>query len=88
MSEVTAEMIERGRGQDPTVASGRRKISARVRQAREKLTSDGAGRRIFDVELMRFYAQSHRGALPAMIFLALAIGGLSFLWLSLTFYGV
>jgi two-component system cell cycle sensor histidine kinase PleC len=82
MTEVTAEMIERGRGQDPTVMSGRRKMSVRVRHAREKLTSDGAGRRIFDVELMRLYAQSHRGALPALIILALAIAGMSFIWLS------
>ncbi len=82
MSEVTAEMIERGRGGDPQVTARRRKISSKVRQAREKLTSDGTGRRIFDVELVRLYAQSHSGATLAMAILAVAIGALSLLWLS------
>ncbi len=84
MSQVTAEMIERGRGLDPKVAASRRKLSAKVRNAREKLTSDGAGRRIFDVELMRMYSQSQHGALPAMILLAVAIGGLALIWLQVS----
>ncbi len=82
MNEVTAEMIERGRGVDPQVASGRRKVAAKVRQAREKLTSDGSGRRVFDVELMKFYAQSHQDALATQICLAAAVGGLSLIWIA------
>lgn len=49
MTEVTAEMIERGRGTDPRVATERRRLAAKVREAREKLTSSGSGHRAFDV---------------------------------------
>ena len=38
-SEVTAEMIENGRGVDPASATRRRKMTVKMWQAREKLTS-------------------------------------------------
>jgi len=34
MTEVTAEMIERGRGADPKVAAERRRLAVKVREAR------------------------------------------------------
>ena len=81
MSEVTAEMIERGRGLDPRVAAQRRQLNARMRETRAKLTSDGTGNPIFDHELLRLYAQSLTGASPAMALLATAIGAMALFWL-------
>ncbi len=52
MTEGTAEMSERGRGADPKVATERRRLAAKVREAREKLTSAGTGHRAFDGELL------------------------------------
>ena len=83
MSEVTAEMIERGRGLDPRIASQRRQLSARVRETRARLTSDGTGNPIFDHELLRLYARSLTGASPAMALLASAVGALALFWLPL-----
>ena len=56
MSEVTAEMIERGRGPDVAVLARRRKTASKVREVRERLTSSGTGHRAFDIELLRIYA--------------------------------
>lgn len=80
MSEVTAEMIERGRGPDPRASAHRRKLAFSVRETRAKLTSSGTGNRIFDVELLRLYAHSQIGALPALLMLALAIAAGACLW--------
>ena len=80
MSEVTAEMIERGHGPDPRTTARRRKLSFKVRETREKLTSSGSGSRVFDVELLRLYAHGLIGSLPALIMLALAIAAGACLW--------
>ena len=64
MTEVTAEMIERGRGGDPTVAADRRRRARQVRDAREKLTSSSSGHRAFDLELLRLYANRREASAP------------------------
>lgn len=81
MSEVTAEMIERGRGNDPRAAAKRRRVNQSVRETRARLTSGGTGNPVFDHEVLRLYAQSVSGASPAMGLLALAIGAMSLCWL-------
>jgi len=53
MSEVTAEMIERGRGLDPKAATARRKRGAKVQRARERLTTSDTGHRGSDLALLR-----------------------------------
>ncbi|MCX7899913.1 MAG: sensor histidine kinase, partial [Methylocystis sp.] len=58
MSEVTAEMIERGRGLDPQTAMQRRRMGAKVRAARERLTTSDTGHRGCDLELLRAYADT------------------------------
>ena len=80
MSEVTAEMIERGRGGDPKLAAERRRIALKVREAREKLTSSGSGHRSFDLELLTLFAKGRRASLPAMIGLALILGAAACRW--------
>lgn len=72
MTEVTAEMIERGRGADPKVVAERRRLAARVREAREKLTSAGSGHRAFDVELLQLFAKGRRTSIFGMTGCSLA----------------
>ena len=80
MSEITAEMIERGRGTAPEASARRRQMASQMRLARERLTSTGTGHRVFDLELLRFYAQSQISAAPAMLLLAFGIAGLATVW--------
>ena len=80
MSEVTAEMIERGRGADPRTVAERRRVALHVREAREKLTSSGTGHRAFDLELLRLYAQRRRAALPGLALLSVALAFVALHW--------
>ena len=73
MTEVTAEMIERGRGGDPTVAADRRRRARHVRDAREKLTSSSGGHRAFDLELLRLYANRRKASAPWLALLGAAV---------------
>ena len=84
MTEITAEMIERGSGPDPEEAARRRKNSFRLRAAREKLTAGGETREIFDLELLRLFAQSRRAATPAIVFLAAVVGATAAYWVTIT----
>jgi two-component system, cell cycle sensor histidine kinase PleC len=72
MTEVTAEMIVRGRGADPKTVAQRRRLAARVREAREKLTSAGSGHRSFDVELLQLFAKGRRLSSPSLFACGLA----------------
>ena len=81
MSEITAEMIERGRGSaDPRNAAQRRKLAYKVREAREALTSSGSGHRAFDVEMLRLYASARKSSGLIMSALSLAIGVIAVRW--------
>ena len=81
MSEITAEMIERGRGSaDPKNAAQRRKLAYKVREAREALTSSGSGHRAFDVEMLRLYASARKSSGLIMSALSLAIGVIAVRW--------
>ncbi|MBV9221867.1 MAG: sensor histidine kinase, partial [Methylobacteriaceae bacterium] len=79
MTEVTAEMIERGRGSEPQVVRQRRMLSFKVREVREKLTSN-SDHRAFDIELLRLFAQSRKAATPAMMTLTLIIALTATIW--------
>jgi two-component system cell cycle sensor histidine kinase PleC len=81
MSQVTAEMIERGRSARGEEARQRRVLTFRLREAREKLTSNGE-HRAFDTELLRLFAHSRVAATPAMVVLAAIIGMTAVLWVS------
>ncbi len=80
MNEVTAEMIERGRGLDPKTAGERRRLAARVREAREKLTSAGSGHRSFDVELLQLFAQAKKSAAVNFAILAVVAATIALAW--------
>ena len=80
MSEVTAEMIERGRVGGRSLADDRRRIAMEVREVREKLTSSGSGHRAFDVELLKLYAERRKGSVPASAMLSVALACLALRW--------
>ncbi len=80
MSEVTAEMIERGRRIDPAAAAHRRRLALKVRDAREKLTSAGSGYRAFDVELVRLAARARMSTTPVVAAITLIISATATIW--------
>lgn len=80
MNEVTAEMIERGRGLDPRTAVERRRLAARVREAREKLTSAGSGHRAFDVELLQLFAQGKKNNAVSFAVIIVAAAAVALTW--------
>jgi two-component system cell cycle sensor histidine kinase PleC len=84
MTQVTAEMIERGRNDGQRVNLQRRQIAARVRDVREKLTST-AGHRAFDVELLDEFAQSRQVSAPATLGLAVTIAAISSFWVPIPY---
>jgi two-component system cell cycle sensor histidine kinase PleC len=81
MSDLTPEIIQRGRGADPEDVERRRKTTMEVRAVREKLTSSTGLERAFDRELLRLYAETQRNAATTMLVLAAAIGAASAIWL-------
>jgi two-component system, cell cycle sensor histidine kinase PleC len=81
MSELTAEMIQRGRGPDPADVARRRRLAHDVRSAREKLTSSSGLQRAFDYELIRLFARYKQGATTAMLLLAGAIAATATIWI-------
>jgi two-component system, cell cycle sensor histidine kinase PleC len=87
MSEVTAEMIARGRYADGR-SPERRRVANRVREARERLTSSGAGNVVFDMELLRLYSKGRKEAILPQVLLSVAVAAMTTLWMPLTLVGV
>ena len=84
MSEVTAEMIERGRGRlDPQTATQKRRMGARVKQARERLTTSDTGHRGTDLELLRAYAETRVNSAVSATALILMMSLLALYWIPL-----
>ncbi len=82
MSEITAEMIERGRGLDPKTATKKRRMGARMREARERLTTSDTGRRGADLELLRAYAETRDASAPLAAWLIVVTALLACVWAS------
>src|SRR3712207_466313 len=83
MGELTAQIIQRGRGIGAEEALRRRKLAKDVRAAREKLTSSTGLERAFEYELVRLFAQQRLGASLVLVVLALAMAAASALWVPL-----
>ena len=81
MSELTAQIVQQGRG--PLLQGGvqRRKLAKEMRSAREKLTSSAGLERPNDYELVRLFAQYHCGSSILLIALAGVVAAVSLLWL-------
>jgi two-component system cell cycle sensor histidine kinase PleC len=73
-------MIERGRGLDPQTATQKRRLGARVRAARERLTTSDTGHRGTDLELLRAYAEARVGSSAMAVALILLTSLLSLYW--------
>jgi two-component system, cell cycle sensor histidine kinase PleC len=80
MGELTAQIIQRGRGAASEDVARRRKISLDVRSAREKLTSSIGLERAFDYELVRLFAQYHVGASIPLFALLAAMACAATIW--------
>jgi two-component system cell cycle sensor histidine kinase PleC len=80
MSEVTAEMIEKGRGGDPEEAARRRKMNIKLRHARQTLTS-ASGDYVGPYDsLVRLFAQSVRSATFAVVLLTVGVAMAAQFW--------
>src|SRR5579872_725611 len=77
MSEV-AERANKSGASDST--SARRKMTLRMRQARERLTTSPLDPGSYGPDLVRMFAQSHKSATPALCVLILAVGATVTLW--------
>lgn len=80
MSDLTAEMVQRGRGSSAPESVRRREVARDIRSARERLTSTSGLERAFDYELLRLYAEYRSGAGLAHAMLGLLIAGGSSFW--------
>jgi two-component system cell cycle sensor histidine kinase PleC len=74
MGDITAEMIERGRKGDPAEAARRRKMTIKLKHARQSLTAKGDDNSGPYDSMVRLFAQSAKSATPAQVALTLAIG--------------
>ena len=81
MADLTAEMVQRGRGPSSQEVAKRRGIARDMRSARERLTSTSGLERAFDHELLRLYAQYRAGAALPLLGLAVALAAASLIWL-------
>ena len=81
MGELTAQIIQRGRGAHTEETVRRRKLAKDVRAVREKLTSSIGLERAFEYELVRLFAQQRIGASWHLAVLAVAMAGASTLWI-------
>ena len=84
MGEVTSDLTESAARGGLGISADRRRLAGRMKEAREKLTSTGSGLRAFDVELLRMFAERHRGATPAMSALAVVVAGIATVWVPIT----
>jgi two-component system, cell cycle sensor histidine kinase PleC len=82
MSEITAEMIERGRGADPKTAADRRKRGAKVQSARERLTTSDTGHRGCDLALLRAYGSAREDSVLSGAILIGLVASTSFYWVT------
>ncbi len=81
MGDITAEMIERGRKGDPAETARRRKMTVKLRHARQSLTSrppDDTGP--YD-SMVKLFAQSAKSAAPAQFALIVVITAGALFWL-------
>ncbi|WP_375461604.1 sensor histidine kinase [uncultured Enterovirga sp.] len=88
MAELTAQMVQQGRGAVPGTVAQRRRLAHDMRTAREKLTSSSGLERTFDYELVRIFAEYHVGSALVLLGLAAAIAAVATLWFPLGLVGI
>ncbi len=88
MNEIRRRLAAETSDETLKAREKRRHVSQKVREAREKLTSETGTRPAFDLELARLYAQNRYTAGYAIIALEIAIAGTMSLWLSFVTTGI
>ena len=86
MSEVTAEMIARGRFAERR-SGERRRMASRVREARQQLTSTDGGKAVFDMDLLRLHARRRSDAILPQSLLSVTVAAMTARWLPPVFVG-
>ena len=87
MSDLTVEMVQRGRGPSTQEAARRLGVAREIRSAREKLTSQTGLERAFDHELLRHYAQSRAEAAVPLGLFAIALAAAATFWVPVAIAG-
>ncbi|MCJ2121666.1 sensor histidine kinase [Methylobacterium sp. J-077] len=82
MSDLTVEMVQRGRGPSTEEAARRLGVAREIRSAREKLTSQTGLERAFDHELLRHYARYRAGAGIPLVLFAVALATAATFWIA------
>jgi two-component system cell cycle sensor histidine kinase PleC len=82
MNEIRRRLAVEQSDETVKAREKRRHVSQKVREAREKLTSETGTRPAFDTELARLYAQNRYTAAYAIMALEIAVAGTMSLWLS------
>jgi two-component system cell cycle sensor histidine kinase PleC len=83
MGELTAQIVQQGRGPALQGIVHRRKLAKEMRSAREKLTSTVGLERSYEYELVRLFAQYHSGSAILLLVLAAVTAAVSSLWVPL-----
>jgi two-component system cell cycle sensor histidine kinase PleC len=80
MSEVAVEKAKNRGASDAAMIARRRKMTAKMRHARERLTTSSMDPGSYAPELIRMFAHSHKSATPALCVLIFAVGATVTLW--------
>jgi two-component system cell cycle sensor histidine kinase PleC len=83
MNEIRRRLAVEQSDETVKAREKRRHVSQKVREAREKLTSETGTRPAFDTELARLYAQNRHTAAYAIMALEIAVAVTMSLWLSI-----
>jgi two-component system cell cycle sensor histidine kinase PleC len=81
MSDLTAELIQQGRGPDRKALSARRRLAYELRSMRERIASASGLGHAFDIELLRLFAQQQMDAVPLELVLLLSVVGIAAYWI-------
>jgi two-component system cell cycle sensor histidine kinase PleC len=81
MSDLTAELIQQGRGPDRRALAARRRLAHEMRSIRERIVSSTGLGHSFDVELIRLFARQQTGAVLLEIGLLVAVAGIAAYWI-------
>ncbi|MGQ4272502.1 sensor histidine kinase [Terrihabitans sp. B22-R8] len=81
MNEIRRRLAETSSDEAVQAREKRRHINQKVREARERLTSDTGTRPAFDIELTRVYARNRHNAAIAVTIIEAAFGLALLLWL-------
>src|SRR5271163_753626 len=80
MSEVSTEQVDKVRAGDPASAARRRKMTIKLKHARQSLTSNSVDYSGQYASLARLFAQSVMSATGAMALVEIAVGATACLW--------